>query len=444
MTDDLINIALNYEPSDQIMFMQLAGNGTIVTSPSTICQTSDLVGIDLQMIDGALRLLIIEKGFVRLARCLGVPEYWSVCSLLEPEGTITGASMMVLDDNIRIAYAKDDGNKSTVLYLDCDLQGQTVRGPEAISTPGLNASSPLLLSTSPGVISCIYVEEHYDSQELFLKYDMDFVIPDIPRLKKFIRSLGEDTLSEGNISREKLIEKLDRIVAFLDNKNEAAAVEEALELKASIEVYFVYAPYADQETIQGSKDKIKKNLDTVKKDDAPDVIIMSPPPVPGFDVNLYEQYVTNNQAELRMYLVVSGTPISGYMMWGASSTLTNRVNCTSSGNTFIGVMANLNPNTTYYAKGYITASIFGGTSTKSSQTLIFKTFPSVLHIYSISVSVSSGSAVISWTTDGESNSRVDYGTTSSYGSYVSSSSYSYSHSLTLSNLASNTLYHYKI
>jgi hypothetical protein len=139
--DGLINIALSYEPSDQIVFVRLAENGTMVTSPFTICQASELVMFDLLTIDGEMRLLVIEEGSIRLARCLGGPDYWSVVCLLETEGTITGASMMVLDDNIRIAYALDDGNASTIFSLDCDMQDQSVRGPEAISTPGLNASS---------------------------------------------------------------------------------------------------------------------------------------------------------------------------------------------------------------------------------------------------------------------------------------------------------------
>jgi hypothetical protein len=442
MTDDSINIAFGYEPSEQVLFMRLAENGTVVTSPSTICQTTDPIGLDLQMIDGALRLMIIERGSIRLARCLGAPEYWSVNCPFDTEGTITDASMTVLDENIRIAYAIDDENTSAVLYFDCDLQGQIVRDIEAISTLGLNASSPVLITTSPGVISILYVEEHYDAQELFLRYDIDFVIPDIPRLKKFIESLDEGILIEGNGSREKLIGKLDRIISYLENKNETAAIEDALTLKASIEAYFVYVPYADQETIQGSKDKIKKNLDSVKKDDSNDIIIMSLPPS-DLNVVLSVQSITDVQSVLRMYLYSLGNPISGYITWGSSSSsLPNTINC--AGSPLSATITGLNPNSTYYARGYMRVSTQSGEVTAVSQQISFNTYPSVLHVYSISVSLSSGSAVIAWTTDGKSDSRVDYGTTASYGSTVTSSTYSTSHSLVLNNLAYNAQYHYKI
>jgi hypothetical protein len=296
--------------------------------------------------------------------------------------------MTVIDENIRIAYATDDGNASTVLYFDCDLQGQTLRGPESISTPGLNASSPVLLSTSPGVISCIYVEEHYDSQELFLRYDLDFVTPDIPRLKKFIESLDRAMLA-GNGSRDELIEKLDRIIAFLENKNETAAVEEALALKASIEAYFVYAPYADQESIQGSKDKIKKNLDSVKKDaGSGEIIVTSLPPEPGFDVTLSISTITSSSAQAS-WSTYYRTIYSGYVLWGTSlDAINNRVNGTLSGNTFSATISGLATNTTHYVIGHIVAQTFYGTEDIFSPFTSFKTYPTVLHIYSISVSLS--------------------------------------------------------
>jgi hypothetical protein len=54
------------------------------------------------------------------------------------------------------------------------------------------------------------------------------------------------------------------------------------------------------------------------------------------------------------------------------------------------------------------------------------------------------SAVISWQTNNTANSRVDYGSTTAYGSSVSDATSVTAHSLTLPNLTANTTYHYKV
>ncbi len=59
-------------------------------------------------------------------------------------------------------------------------------------------------------------------------------------------------------------------------------------------------------------------------------------------------------------------------------------------------------------------------------------------------SIGANSAVITWTTDELSNSVVDYGLTASYGSSASNAANVTSHSITLSSLSANTLYHYRV
>jgi hypothetical protein len=54
------------------------------------------------------------------------------------------------------------------------------------------------------------------------------------------------------------------------------------------------------------------------------------------------------------------------------------------------------------------------------------------------------SATITWTTDEPATSVVDYGTSASYGSTSSGSGYAASHSVTITGLASATLYHYRV
>ncbi|MGH7454906.1 MAG: fibronectin type III domain-containing protein, partial [bacterium] len=59
-------------------------------------------------------------------------------------------------------------------------------------------------------------------------------------------------------------------------------------------------------------------------------------------------------------------------------------------------------------------------------------------------SITSSSAVITWTTDELSNSAVDYGLTTSYGSTTSDPTNVTSHSISLMGLSANTLYHYRV
>jgi len=65
-------------------------------------------------------------------------------------------------------------------------------------------------------------------------------------------------------------------------------------------------------------------------------------------------------------------------------------------------------------------------------------------ITNVSVTPSTGSAVITWTTNVPATSRVDYGTTSSYGKYVFDSTLTTTHSITITGLHGNEIYHYKL
>jgi len=61
-----------------------------------------------------------------------------------------------------------------------------------------------------------------------------------------------------------------------------------------------------------------------------------------------------------------------------------------------------------------------------------------------SSSITNSSATITWTTDESSNSVVNYGLTTSYGTNASNASMVTSHSVSLTGLSTNTLYHYRV
>ncbi len=72
------------------------------------------------------------------------------------------------------------------------------------------------------------------------------------------------------------------------------------------------------------------------------------------------------------------------------------------------------------------------------------TTPPVINLVTAS-SITSGGAIITWTTNEASNSQVDYGITTAYGSSsLLDSSLVTGHSATLSGLSATTLYHYRV
>ncbi|MCX6650482.1 MAG: hypothetical protein NT131_02335, partial [Methanomassiliicoccales archaeon] len=449
--EGLIDLALFDGGSGSILFLQLSENGTVITSPSRVGGAQGAKDFELLVTDGTERLMFVDGGTIKLARRLGDPVDWAICTPLQSNDTISEASMIVTDGSIRIAYAVETSDRSGVYDLECDLQGRVKRDAEIISTPGLGSSAPVVFVTAPGVISCVYAEEHYDSQELFLKQDLDFVIPDIPRLKKYIEALDPIMFSEGNVSIQKLMDKLDKVIAQLEEKSEATALTEALSLRTSLATYFVYAPYADLGGIEEVKNKIKKNLDTI--DDPSDgFTVMSniiPDPVPG-DTTVYFSRlsaVTNTTAEA-VWILSDGIAVSGYILWGNSPTnLSNRLNGSlvytphTLSTTFAANITGLSENTTYYASCHV---ITGTYDLESYYPSPFRTYPGTIYLHSISVSTYSGSAIITWVTDCNTTSQVEYGTSSSYGNVVSDSSLTTAHSITIDNLATSTLYHYRV
>jgi hypothetical protein len=89
----------------------------------------------------------------------------------------------------------------------------------------------------------------------------------------------------------------------------------------------------------------------------------------------------------------------------------------------------------------------GNESISSDQTFTTDAAPDVTGPVISGISVSGLSAVgvnISWTTDEESDSFVEYGLTTDYGANVSNASLVSSHSLAIEGLTAETLYHYRV
>jgi hypothetical protein len=89
-----------------------------------------------------------------------------------------------------------------------------------------------------------------------------------------------------------------------------------------------------------------------------------------------------------------------------------------------------------------TTECSGSTGITVSAESVDSTAPNISNI--TVADITSSAVTITWTTDESSNSTVEYGMSSSYGSIKSDPSQATSHSVTIDNLSANTSYHYKI
>jgi hypothetical protein len=106
-------------------------------------------------------------------------------------------------------------------------------------------------------------------------------------------------------------------------------------------------------------------------------------------------------------------------------------------------LSGLSSNTTYHYK--VTSVDASAQSASSVDATFTTTTPPLLQISSVvATGVGPTSATITWQTNNASNSRVDYGTTTAYGSVATNASAVTGHSLALPSLTPNTTYHYKV
>ncbi len=461
--DGSLDVSIIEKGSRSIYYLQLGTNGVLKTNPAIISNECNGDYLESVTLNGDRYVFFIDDNSIKMARCMGVPDSW-VCHTIHSvdEGSVTSASIAISGPELRIAYTVLNEGERNVWALDCDLLGNADANVR-LSTPGLDARSPMIFSTCPGSFSCIYVEEHHSSQELFLRFDIDFSIADVTRMPEFIDSLEGWMFANGNGSRSALKGRMNAILAHRGNSNEALAIENATALAEELRSYFVSTPYDDLENVDYAVNIIEDNL--VSLIDPGTISIMSlPDPLqpPGGtifyeDVFLFNVFEPINNTAFNVvwcYQLGGRAPTnivgdSGYLMWGTTeSTMTNRVNGTlvnphvhlTIGYCYEANITGLSSNVTYYLQGYV----IDGSTVYTSPVRSFSPYPGSMTISSVSVSTVSGSATISWSTNVKSDSKVEYGTTSSYGSVRYSDEPVYGHSLKLYNLGSSTVYHYRI
>lgn len=138
------------------------------------------------------------------------------------------------------------------------------------------------------------------------------------------------------------------------------------------------------------------------------------------------------------YEYAIGSTAGGNDIKNWTSTGTN-TSATASGLTLV-------PDSTYYlsVRAYDAAGNISTVRMSDGVTIDGGTEPVTTTISNVSVITTSSSATISWSTNEAATGQVEYGLTASYGTTTSHTGTATSHSVSLSNLTSNTTYHYRL
>jgi chitodextrinase len=168
----------------------------------------------------------------------------------------------------------------------------------------------------------------------------------------------------------------------------------------------------------------------------------TPPSVP---TGLSATAISSSQINLSWTASTDNVGVTGYRIYrcqGTSCTPSVQV-ATSATNSYSDTALSASTAYVYAVAAYDAAGNVSAQSTSASATTTSPT-PPVISAVAAS-SITSNGATITWTTDQPSDTQVEYGLTTAYGSATTlNTSLVTAHSQTLSGLTPNTLYHYRV
>jgi chitodextrinase len=135
---------------------------------------------------------------------------------------------------------------------------------------------------------------------------------------------------------------------------------------------------------------------------------------------------------------------SSYVEYGLTTSYGSTANNTALLTAHAVPLAGLAPNTTYHY--HVRSTDGAGNASAFSADKTFTTLAAALPVISAvaSSAITATGATVTWTTDVASNSYVEYGPTTSYGSNTQNASLVTSHSVALTGLTPGTTYHYHV
>ncbi len=429
----------------------------VAITPSQVCDASSITSdVQLLLCDGKPTAVFCERreGWteVRTQQLTEKSMLWINNAEMIDRAIINDMSAVYANGKYYIAWTTESEIPMVSLSIfDSDLK-HIEHLPE-INTSNLSAGEPCIFAMLSGVVSCIYVESHIASDELFLFHDIEFVIPSIKHLKKVVTKLDAVLFINGDTSKTVLVNKIDEISELITNCSNEETVVAINDILSNVGNYFNGVPFSSDSNELKTKFFIEKQLKAIKddiesendeglsllNDNNAQVSILSSnvvyPPV-------FED-VTSTSVRVRWStsFSVSSVTTRNYAEYSISgeSQYTRIYGTRTGSRSCQAEITGLIPGTTYdvtvasYRLGIFYEN-YGSFSTES------------LEIGDIEFTDDfwDEGLYISWYTPFLSNSTVYYGLTSSYGNIITDDTMAMYHQISISTLEPDTIYHFML
>ncbi|MFA5313900.1 MAG: hypothetical protein WC375_11410, partial [Methanomassiliicoccales archaeon] len=226
---------------------------------------------------------------------------------ISPE-QIAGLNILRHDTSTAVAFGRCSDSTSFVDVALFDAEGEK-EWNQTIFMNGSKTYEPNLFREGNGAISCLFTEESNGKSEIFLRRDVEFILPDISRLEGWLGTLdpvifikGED----GSFNIRSRLKEIDRNDKEGDSYNASSM---AKGLSEDLDGYIRSVPLSNLEEIEAIELKIIENLDDVIDRQSTNLILdegagtitpystdppggpINPPTAASYDV--YGPYFTN-------------------------------------------------------------------------------------------------------------------------------------------------------
>jgi hypothetical protein len=429
----------------------------VAITPSQVCDASSITSdVQLLLCDGKPTAVFCERreGWteVRTQQLTEKSMLWINNAEMIDRAIINDMSTVYANGKYYIAWTTESEIPMVSLSIfDSDLK-HIEHLPE-INTSNLSAGEPCIFAMLSGVVSCIYVESHVASDELFLFHDIEFVIPSIKHLKKVVTKLDAVLFINGDTSKTVLVNKIDEISELITNYSNEETVVAINDILSNVGNYFNGVPFSSDSKELKTKFFIEKQLKAIKddiesendeglsllNDNNAQVSILSSnvvyPPV-------FED-VTSTSVRVRWStsFSVSSVTTRNYAEYSISgeSQYTRIYGTRTGSRSCQAEITGLIPGTTYdvTVASYYSGIFYENYGSFSTESLEIGDIEFTDDFWDEGL-------YISWYTPFLSNSTVYYGLTASYGNIITDNTMAMYHQIIISTLEPDTVYHFML
>jgi len=362
-------------------------------------------------------------------------QSWAGIDVSNAEGGFGSVSITACGTGFFVAWENDTKAWTEITASQLSSDGTIIIDAMRLSTDRVESACPSVTIDTNGEVAGIWVEEHYQTTELFFFQDILFKSLDIRSMAEYIASLDDDIFTSSS-ARSDLIASIELITGCMDNADDEGAITEIGSLLSKVDGFIGGATGNDLIDSFPVQIRIYDVLLSVR-----DALSSSECPT-GMAISNLASTRDSSSAVITWTTSSDATSVVEYGIDPSYGSIATGVSGTAHSVTITGLSAS----TTYYYKARSMSTVDPSYTASSAST--FMTDDSLSFIRALGtdsdvIYISSSSVQIRWITTIESTSAVDYGLTSSYGNTVDGTS-GVSHSVTITGLLAGTLYHYRV